>query len=84
MSKLAGMAEDEVARLKRKLQEAGEELEAALRKHTAEQQRVQVSIKATWCLHLQEDSIGCLSLSPIRSFKACNEAQHRLIPVSYP
>ena len=54
VSKLAGMAEDEVARLKRKLQEAGEELEAALRKHAAEQQRVQVSTKAPspQCLHL--------------------------------
>ena len=53
MSKLAGMAEDEVARLKRKLQEAGEELEAALRKHAAEQQRVQVSMMATQCVITQ-------------------------------
>ena len=65
MSKLAGMAEDKVARLKRKLQEAGEELEAALRKHAAEQQRVQVSTRATQCVHLQKYSIGCLILSLI-------------------
>ena len=58
VSKLAGMAEDEVARLKKKLQEAGEELEDALRKHAAEQQRVQVSRQATRCLHHSKQTVS--------------------------
>lgn len=42
VSKLAGAAEEEAARLKKKLQESAEELEEAMRKHLADQQRIQV------------------------------------------
>ena len=69
VSKLAGMAEAEVARLKKKLQEAGEELEDALRKHTAEQQRVQVSRQATQYLYLQKDRVCSLSLSLVKMLR---------------
>ena len=40
--KAAAAAEEESARLKKKLQEAAEELEEAMRRHLADQQRVQV------------------------------------------
>lgn len=41
--KAAAAAEEESARLKKKLQEAAEELEEAIRRHLADQQRVQVN-----------------------------------------
>ena len=40
--KAAAAAGEEVARLQRKLEEAAEELEEALRRHLADQQRIQV------------------------------------------
>ena len=40
--KAAAAAEEEVARLKRRLQEAAEEVEEAMRRHLADQQRIQV------------------------------------------
>ncbi len=43
-AKAAAAAGEEVERLKRKLQEAGEEMEAAMRRHLADQQRVHVCV----------------------------------------
>ena len=57
--KAAAAAGEEVERLKRKLQEAGEEMEEAMRRHLADQQRVQVTQQE----FLKSQRHGCVVLS---------------------
>lgn len=64
MAKLAAAAEEEACRLKKKLAEAADELEEAVRKHLANQQRVQVSLLPDIhiiCVRTSRLSVFCYS-----------------------